>query len=285
MGKQKTFILTADDYALTPGVTRGILALIEAGTLSATGAMTNRPHWREAARALAGLRGQADVGLHLNLTCGSPLTPMRRLCPGGEFPKLPRLLTLGPAGLLPLGEIAEEFRAQIQAFEDATGMAPDFIDGHQHVHALPGVRQALATALREAFPLTKPYLRDPADTIEAIHARGRQRQKAMLLAFLARPFAPRMKAIGFAMNAGFAGFSAFDSHADYAADFASYLVAPGTAHLVMCHPGEVDDELRRLDPAVESRASERAFFLSPRFRDLCDEASLKPARMSAVLEP
>jgi predicted glycoside hydrolase/deacetylase ChbG (UPF0249 family) len=91
-----------------------------------------------------------------------------------------------------------------------------------------------------------------------------------------------MQALGFALNKGFAGYSAFDPRVDYAADFASYLVAPGPAHLVMCHPGAVDDELRALDPAVESRERELAFFSSSRFREICAEARLMPARFSAI---
>ncbi len=39
------FVLCADDYAMTPAVSRGILALLEAGRITATGAMTNRPSW------------------------------------------------------------------------------------------------------------------------------------------------------------------------------------------------------------------------------------------------
>jgi predicted glycoside hydrolase/deacetylase ChbG (UPF0249 family) len=282
MGKRVAFVLTADDYAMTPAVTRGILALLERGAISATGAMTNRPHWREAARNLSAFAGQADLGLHLNLTCGQPLTRMARLCPTGDLPKLPRLLAAGLAGRLPLDEIAGEIRAQIAAFEDQTGRPPDFIDGHQHVHALPGVRRALAIALADAFAQTRPYLRDPADSAAAIGARGRQWRKARLLSVLARPFAARMQALGFALNRGFAGYSAFDPRADYATDFASYLVAPGPAHLVMCHPGGVDDALRALDPAVESREQELAFFSSSRFREICAEAGLTPARFAAI---
>jgi predicted glycoside hydrolase/deacetylase ChbG (UPF0249 family) len=35
-----------------------------------------------------------------------------------------------------------------------------------------------------------------------------------------------------------------------------FLEMPGQRHLVMCHPGHVDDTLRRLDPVVESRETE-----------------------------
>ncbi len=41
-----TLTLIADDYAMTAGVSRGILRLLEHGRIPGTGAMTNRPHWK-----------------------------------------------------------------------------------------------------------------------------------------------------------------------------------------------------------------------------------------------
>ena len=280
MSKPARFVLTADDLALTPGVTRGIITLLDARRITATGAMTNRPDWSEAARQVQPFAQTADIGLHFNLTVGEPLTPMPKLAPGGEFPKLPVLLRGGLIGLLPLDEIALEFQAQLSAFEDSMGRMPDFVDGHQHIHALPGVRRVLAEGLVARYPGIKPYIRDPADRLSAITARRRHGAKASLLATLARPFAARMRALGFAVNSGFSGYSAFDPNADYAADFATYLIQPGARHLVMCHPGEVDDALRRLDPATESRPREVAFFLSKQFDEICDSAGLKPGRFA-----
>ena len=39
-------------------------------------------------------------------------------------------------------------------------------------------------------------------------------------------------------------------------DFAAAARAPGHLHLVMCHPGKVDDALKRLDPVVARREEE-----------------------------
>jgi predicted glycoside hydrolase/deacetylase ChbG (UPF0249 family) len=46
----------------------------------------------------------------------------------------------------------------------------------------------------------------------------------------------------------------------------------------MCHPGEVDEALRALDPATESRLNELAFFRSARFEEICDAAGMARAR-------
>jgi chitin disaccharide deacetylase len=282
MPVSRRFVLTADDFALTSGVSAGILDLLEAGRITAAGAMTNRPHWRNGAAVFSQFRGKADLGLHFNLTCGAPLTRMSSLAPGGTLPRLPAILRAGLLGILPEAEIAAELAAQIDAFADAMGQMPDFIDGHQHVHALPGVRRVLATVLPRLFPGQKPYLRDPAETFSAIRARKRHVPKAAMLASLARPFGPAMHALGFDLNEGFSGYSAFAARGDYARDFSTYLVACGPKPLIMCHPGYADDELRGLDPATGSRENELAFFLSPRFEAICAEAGFTPARFSEL---
>jgi predicted glycoside hydrolase/deacetylase ChbG (UPF0249 family) len=105
----------------------------------------------------------------------------------------------------------------------------------------------------------------------------------LTVAGLARGFRKKARAAGFALNDGFSGFSDFDASADYTADFATYLLAPGSKQLVMCHPGRVDDELARLDPVTASREAELAFLLSPRFSEVTAAAGARLARFSREL--
>ncbi len=49
-------VLCADDYGLAPGVSAGIRELLDAGRLSATGAMTLSPHWAAEGPRLAAAR-------------------------------------------------------------------------------------------------------------------------------------------------------------------------------------------------------------------------------------
>ena len=257
-------ILCADDYALTPAVSDGILALARDGRLSAVGCMTNRPHWPLAAPALLPLRGpRLAVGLHLNLTLGPPLANLPRLAPGGVLPPFNTLLRWSLLGLLPKTDLIAEIERQLDAFEDEAGTPPDFVDGHQHVHVLPGVRAALFDVLTRRGLQARTWLRDPADSWNAIAARGVATAKALVIATLARGFGDRARALGFATNRGFAGVSPFDPKSGFAGQMARFLVAPGPDHLVMCHPGFIDPALRRLDPVVETRPIEQAFFASP----------------------
>lgn len=268
------FILCADDYALSPAVSRGILEALEAGRLSATGAMTNRPSWRDAARDLSPHVDRAWLGVHLNLTLGTPLTPMPAFARNG----LPGIGTLvrAKAADLPREEIAAEIYAQIDAFAQAMGRMPDFLDGHQHVQALPGIRDSLFSELGR-FPLPHEFwLRDSSDHMTRILLRRSALAKAAMVAWLGRGFAPTARRYGFATNEGFAGFSAFDERVDYAGLFSRYLAAPGTRHLIMCHPGYIDAELTAADPVTGTRPQELAFLLS-------DDFTARTAAVGAVL--
>lgn len=252
------FVLCADDFALTEGVSRSILDLLAAGRLSATGAMTNRPHWRRLAAELAPLGANADLGVHLNLTCADPLGPMPVVAPAGELPALGRLARLSAGSASARGEIAAEIRRQLDAFEDALGRAPDFVDGHQHAHVLPGVRRAVLDALSERYPAGTVYLRNTADDPRAIARRGVATAKALVISGLSSGLSAQAAARGIPVNRGFSGVAPFDPARDFEADLARFLVVPGPRHLVMCHPGFVDDELARLDPVTATRPIEHA---------------------------
>ena len=92
MTQSAPVILCADDFAMTRGISEGILALAEANRLSATCAMVNMPHWPSQAAAAVALRDRFALGLHLNLTFGAPLGAMPLLAPGGEFPSSDKIV-------------------------------------------------------------------------------------------------------------------------------------------------------------------------------------------------
>ncbi|WP_342359043.1 ChbG/HpnK family deacetylase [Terrarubrum flagellatum] len=277
---ERGFALCADDYALTPAVSEGILGLLALGRLSATGAMTNRPHWRAGAPALKPFAKAADIGVHLNLTCGAPLGAMPDVAPEGKLPLLPRLARLALLSASARAEIAAEIGRQLDAFEAEFGGPPDFVDGHQHAHALPGIGANLIAILARRYGGRSGFfVRDPADRLSAILARPAA-AKALSVAVIAAGFGARARRAGLATNRGFSGFSAFDPEADYGAEFAGALKRPGPAHLVMCHPGEIDEELRAADPVIATRPRELAFLASGRFDEVCAEAGLGLRRLS-----
>jgi predicted glycoside hydrolase/deacetylase ChbG (UPF0249 family) len=276
------FVLCADDFALSEGVSGAILDLLREGRITATSAMTNRENWPRAAPRLREFAGRADFGVHLNLTCGNSLAVMSRFAPTGELPRFGRVLRSALLGRLPLAEIADEFRRQIDAFAAAMGREPDFLDGHQHVHAFPGVLDALFGALDGLGLAQRLYLRDPADRPGAIARRRVGVVKGLVIAALAQGFGEKLRARGLVANSGFAGVGPFDARRDYAADFARFLVAPGKRHLVMCHPGEIDDELNAADPVSDTRPKEARFLRSDGFLELLARLDAVPARFRDI---
>jgi chitin disaccharide deacetylase len=72
-------------------------------------------------------------------------------------------------------------------------------------------------------------------------------------------------------NPAFAGTYAFRARADYTKLFPDFLAALPDGGVVMCHPGKVDAELKRLDPLTDLREREYAFFLDDSFPRLLAE--------------
>src|SRR2546428_404070 len=95
-----TLVVTADDLGLSPGVTRGILEAHTRGVVRSASLMVTFASSPEAA-ALSRMEPDLEVGLHLDLVGGEPVSDPARvasLCDGeGRFWRLPeftrRLLT------------------------------------------------------------------------------------------------------------------------------------------------------------------------------------------------
>jgi predicted glycoside hydrolase/deacetylase ChbG (UPF0249 family) len=275
-----SFCLCADDYALSPGVSRGILEALGAGRLSATSVMTTRPFWPRGAHELRQFKAKADIGLHLNLTLGSPLGDMPAFAASGRLPGIGHALKAARRNELPEAEIGQEISRQLDGFCAHFDAAPAFVDGHQHVQVLPQIRDLLFACLEQRGFSGKAWLRTSSDRPSRILRRGVEVAKALGIAWLGRGFAREAAWRGFVTNDGFSGFSAFDPARDYAADFARYLRAPGNRHLIMCHPGYCDEELVAADPVTLSRERELSFLLSPAFMAMLDREGARLARLS-----
>lgn len=145
-----TMIMTADDYAQSAAIDTGILNLVGIGKLTAFSCLTLSPRWTEAATHITPqIRQAADIGLHLDFT--QYAQPLRH--------DLPTLIVKTIFRRLDTAAIRQAIHAQLDAFEQALGMPPDYIDGHQHVHQLPQIRQILVEVLLARYPARLPWLR------------------------------------------------------------------------------------------------------------------------------
>ena len=149
--------LCADDYGISPAVNDGIRELIARGRLNATSVMTVAPHLTgEEADALetlnAGVRRVA-IGLHVTLT--APFPPLSAgFVPLSQenFLPHPQMMRAAMMRRLQPERLTIEIATQLAAFVDAFGRLPDFLDGHQHVHLLPQVRDAFLKVAAETAP-------------------------------------------------------------------------------------------------------------------------------------
>jgi chitin disaccharide deacetylase len=145
----KRCIVSADDFAYSAAVDDGILALIDAGVVTATSCLTRSPRWPAAARRLGATAGaRADVGVHVDLTEFEPLAASHA-----------GLVIACCARTLDAGRLRSALTAQFERFEDALGRAPDYVDGHRHVHQLPVVRDVLIDLLARRYPQRLPWVR------------------------------------------------------------------------------------------------------------------------------
>jgi predicted glycoside hydrolase/deacetylase ChbG (UPF0249 family) len=249
-------VLSADDYAISPRVSEGIEELADAGRLSGTSAIVTLPDWPVMGRRLKALRPHLALGLHLNLTLGRPLAPMQKFTPAGTFLDIGTIMAAAAVGVLDAEEIFHEIIRQWRSFCDVAGFEPDFVDGHQHVHIVPTVRDALLKALVESGASSDLLIRDPADRMLRVLRRGLYLRKAAGLSSLGYGFAAGVRRAGYITNHGFSGISQFDCRSSYPRELERSFRAPGPRHLVMCHPGHTDDKLRALDPVTDRRETE-----------------------------
>jgi predicted glycoside hydrolase/deacetylase ChbG (UPF0249 family) len=261
--------LCADDYGMTEGVNRAIRDLISRGRLNATSVMVvGAAIGRAEVAALqdaAANSPRCAIGLHATLTAPfRPLTMYFRPLNGGLFLPFPTMLRSGLLRRLDPGLIEDELLAQLAAFSELFGRAPDFVDGHQHAQLFPQVRDAFLRAVKEAAPAA--WVRQ-GGRMQPL-ARRLGAPKALVLDVLSAQFRRRATASGIAFNPAFAGAYDFSKAPDFGGLMAEFLDGLPADGLVMCHPGFVDETLQSLDPLTTQREAEHAYLASDRFPTL-----------------
>ncbi len=276
------FVLGADDYGVSPGVSAGIRELLARRRLSATSCLVVSPHFSRDAPALKDLAHDADIGLHLAFTQFPPLGPMPRLAPGGRMPDTGKLILLALGGRLDLGEIGGEIDRQLDAFERAFGRAPDYVDGHHHVQQLPVVRDALLQRYATRLP-RGTALRVCAEPFGAILKRGVAMPRAAVISLLGQGLRRRAAAQGIPANRRFSGVRDFTEAAAYRDLFRRFIADSPSGLAVMCHPGHPDADLAALDHVTDQRQGEYDYLAGEEFPGDLAAAGLRLARFRELV--
>jgi predicted glycoside hydrolase/deacetylase ChbG (UPF0249 family) len=157
MTMPRQVIINADDFGLSVSENALILQAFEAGIISCASAMANMPGFEQACEYARQPLLHGRIGLHFNLSHGSPLSRAIATRPAfcnadGQFElKLSRYcLRLGSKDT---AAVEDELQAQWQRCLDH-GLRPSHLDSHQHVHNIWPIGEALARfAARHGVPM------------------------------------------------------------------------------------------------------------------------------------
>jgi len=275
----KNLIVNADDLGWTEGVNRGIADAFRIGIVTSTSMLANGAAFAgglEIARQAPGL----GLGVHLNLSDGAPVadreTVTSLLNDDGEFTGGPESLFLKQLrrGLV-LREVEMEWDAQIQKVRDA-GIEPTHLDGHKHVHMLPGLFEiALRLAKRHAIGAIRIALEE-SSLRTALASGKKQRSRVVMkqgvqargLKLLARDAREQAERAGIAAADYFCGIAQTGELTQEGLKKFLKSLPEGTTEL-MCHPGYADAALKKTATRLQdSRQAELEILTDTGVRNL-----------------
>jgi predicted glycoside hydrolase/deacetylase ChbG (UPF0249 family) len=270
----KKIIVNADELGLTENINDSILKCHKEGIVTSATFMANGLAFAGAVK-IAKENPSLEIGVHVNLTYGRPLTfDYPFIDKTGVFLKrsalLIRLFFMGGKKEY----VEKEIRAQIEKIKKA-GIEVTHIDSHQHIHLHPALVAVFVDVAKEyGVPLRCPIDKTVFEETGFL-------KKAGIL------FSPHfLKRYLLLFSAGGLKKAARKRHVITSDSFISPLsvyrrdagitlktyqaildsVVDGFCEL-MCHPGMVDDSLRRMSRYLQRRQEELEFLSSMRLKE------------------
>lgn len=159
----RRLIVNADDFGRSRSTSLGIIRAHRDGIVTSTTAMMNLPGTVPDLHLAVLEAPRLGLGVHLNFTAGRPLLPVEwvpsLVDEHGRFLTQDAILQQ-PTRLDP-EELKSELKAQVTAFANALGRAPDHLDAHHFVHLLPPLFEVYLELAQELdrpvrMPLPRP---------------------------------------------------------------------------------------------------------------------------------
>ena len=265
----RSLVVSADDFGFTPAINRGVIDAFERGVVTAVSMMVDQPGSREAVRYARQAGAELDVGLHLNLSVGRPCTRARSLTDTrtGAYLPIATLVARACARRVRAEEAFTECMAQANRLRDV-GLTVTHLDGHRHLHLLPGIWEGVVAAADDLGGLP---VRIPRDRATGDHVTRRNMKRLLLDAVAARALrraAPTVTPIHFVG----AALQGDDRYRGRLRSLVGALPA-GTSEL-MTHPGYRSGTLPGGDGYDAPRERELRVLVSPEVRDWLDEAGV-----------
>lgn len=258
----KNLIVNADDLGWTEGVNRGISEAHRNGIVTSASLLANGRAFESAVK-LALTTPALGVGVHLNLSDGEPAadpeTVTSLVNDRGQFEGGPESLLLRLARRnVALEEVEREWDAQIQKVR-AGGIRPTHVDGHKHVHMLPGLFE-IALRLTKRYGISAIRVSHEESSLRTALSAGatqhvgvvlKQGVQARGLKFLARDARQSAERAGVSTADYFCGIAQTGELTREGVLHLLEALPDGTTEL-MCHPGYMDDELAKSSTHLKS---------------------------------
>jgi predicted glycoside hydrolase/deacetylase ChbG (UPF0249 family) len=239
VSRRPLLIVNADDYGLTPGVSRAILDAHRDGIVTSTSVLALAPGFEPTVSWLADAP-TLGTGAHLAVVGEDP-----PLLSAREVPSLVdsrgrlnlswrQFLPRAAAGRIDADDLRRELGAQIERIR-AAGVTIDHLDTHQNLHLWPSVRQVVMDLGEQhdirVVRVTRSTARSPVGVV---------------VSRLARDLERRCDRSGWTYAAASTGLDeAGNLHQRAMIDALRRLYATGAATAELAtHPGEADDPAR-----------------------------------------
>jgi hopanoid biosynthesis associated protein HpnK len=265
-------IVHADDFGLSEAVNRAVLAAHENGIVTSTSIMAGGDAFAHAA-ALANGRPSLDVGVHLTLTEQRPVAasvPSLVNADGRFAPHATQFAKRYLRGEIALADVRAELDAQIRRAREH-GITPTHLDGHQHVHVLPGIARVVADLAR-AHGIRA--VRVPAERLRGYMLKDLSRLKRVAEQLAIGALGALAPLAALRRVDRFVGFYFGGRlNEENLRTVLTHLPARATVEL-MCHPG-LDDPASPYSHWGYSWAAETAALTSPGVRGLLAERGVR----------
>ncbi len=247
----KKIVLCADDYGQNNVVSQAIVELIEKKHLSATSCITTEADFPQHAKQLRPFIDQIDLGLHFNLTEGE------------KFQGLGKLMISAFLKRLNKQDIERELKSQLHQFEACFGRLPDYIDGHQHIHQLPQIREVIVENWQAPM-----YIRSTDNPrVWGDWKKPSYLKRLIIQASGAKALKNLLEQRGIPHNTNFEGVRSFQAKTSFRHSFLQFLETIESGGIIMCHPG---------------LKSEYDYFSSDEFNADCDSKKIKLVRFRGL---
>lgn len=230
--------IIADDFGLAERVNEGIIHLLTAGKINGTSLMANGAAFDDAVGKLKSAAvGNFSIGAHLVLVEEKSLS-------GVSLPSDYKIFFCKYIlGLIKLTEIEQEARAQLDKIIHS-GIKPQFINSHQHLHLLPGISNII---IKLALEYGINYVRLVNEPLNFKGGKFKRKLLLLGLRWLSKLASVKLKQAGLSSNDLFIGFvnagNMDKNYWEYADNIARQY--PKETVELGCHPGFEDETLRK----------------------------------------